>query len=160
MTPSEDRRNLTRTLMAALVPALGCEVIPADEDRAPAANSGTWARVTITDTATTPSGRVSGARRSRVDVAVVIDVFARTNAAEQVASVDRIDQIAANAQDALSYASFILKDYVADPTGGTSLQGIVFRTLKPATLRQMPKMDGYSRRTVEADGLYHVVHGV
>jgi hypothetical protein len=159
MTSSEDRRNVLRTLMARLVGAIGCDVIPADEDRAPAANAGTWARVTITDTEARYSGRVAGPRRTRVDMLVTVDLFARSNAAEQVASIDAIDERAAEAAQVLSYLSLPIKDYVSDPTGGTALQGIVFRTIQPATVRHLPKSDGYVRRMIEAAGFYHIVHG-
>ena len=160
MTPSEDRRNALRTIMVHLTAALGIEVIPNDDQRAPSVGASTWARILVNDIDGRFSGRSSGVRRTRQDFLVTVDIFGRSNDSAQASATDALDRVASIAYSELVYASLPLKDYVTDPSGATTLAGLVIRNIQPPTPRFPPASDGYSRRMVEAPMYLHILHEV
>lgn len=164
MHASADLRNVERSILVALNGAgLGAPVVPDGDEKfdSSTATATGFVRVSFRTLPETPQGRVvdGGAtlQAVRASAMVVAEVFGQGNAGEGTV-YDAIDGLTSKVAHALRYANVAVKDYVSDPTGATSVTGVVCRFVRPPEVQRVPPSDGWHRRIVLAEGHWFLRH--
>lgn len=141
------RTNLDRTLLRHLHAADIAPMVPADDIRASQLDESSWIRVSTADIANNYTGRIAGERADRIERRLTVECYVRMGVATTEAT-DAAQQLADRVAAQLRYLALPLLDLVTDPTGATTLPGLV-RTLRPPTTTSPPQLEGYARRLVD-----------
>jgi hypothetical protein len=158
MTASERLQNMQRTVLVALVAALPWAVVPATDEKFDTSSVPAFVRVQFQGLGDESVGRVvdSGTRYRATEMRslVVAECYARGTQTEEGSVVDLVERMADTVASALRYANLPLKDYVTDPTGGTSVSNVAIRFIEPPRVRALPSEDGWARRIVQAPAMW------
>lgn len=164
MHASADLRNVERSVLVALNSAsVGAPIVPDGDEKfdTSTATATGFVRVSFRSLPEVPQGRVvdSGTtyQAVRASALLVAECFGQGNAGDG-STVDALDGLASKVAHAIRYANVAVKDYVTDPTGATSIAGVVCRFVRPPEVQRVPPSDGWHRRIVLAEGHWFLRH--
>lgn len=152
------RRNIERTILVHLAGAIGSTLVHADDRAFNPSASSEFVRVRVEDSSATFAHRIEGDPAYLAVVRLVAEVYCRTNEAQVVAAIDAADAVAERVTHAIRARSLNVKDYVTDPTGGTTATGYSVRFVDTPTVTAPDSVDGWARRIVTGYAFFILRH--
>jgi hypothetical protein len=134
--------------------------VPAGDHRFDSTTVRAFVRVAVRPAGERYAGRSRGGtyRTTRARTLVVCECYARGSGEQDVATVDAVSEVSERVAHRLRLADLQLRDFVADPSGETLVDGAAIRFADGPTFTDPGPDAGWDRRIVTAEATHFIKH--